>query len=866
MKPYLISLLLIFTIPVTVFAQSPKIPVTDSQDNGELWENILKLIESPDYSTPQRDFAKETIKQFQDEVASPDFSPLDFETRVSEMIDMLVETYQFISAELILRYAYRILLPYYNSDEVAKYNLHYLAVSMSDFYLSVEAYYKAASWIEIATQFCMKTGRESDDHWIRNLFNSIALFAKFNQTNLATSLFKDAMGMLSAADKESISPYTFNAMFRAATSLIGHVELDYFNSFVEYINSDVDFSPMNNAKAFLFRAKVLTHYFNNYTDAFKLYKRLIDSPLFLVGLQEALGHLLETAWMADKREYQVLSLMAMHQGKDLIQLTLNSFSPNDTEIFWSSAAEQLNHGIGVYLNDEECDQFEYQGIFLNAVYTKALSVINQRDLYDLIKEKGSDTYKSMLKDILELRHKMANTTDKELRDQYDGELENLESAIRSSMDLSWIAGKQNQDAMFMPRLLKEGECEVEIIEYPFYKDGNFDKHYGALVCTSYMSTDKHFGITSPMEHYEFLPLGPVLAWEMLYNGLENQFTDKDRARQYDKEDILSVCHLFSPLFKHFQEKGMKKAYLSPNGVLNMINIGALPWGNGDSIFNDKVEIIRINAAHDVKDIMKRDAKLNSAIVFSNIDYNNANPDGKASEEISGETPVEVSGYRVSIEKGNNMKKFTRLPIDDKELKKSIRRGTDNLMHYSSANATEDKFKKLNGKAPDLIHIDTHGFYIPEGNQAFIGKHVIKGTRESALLTCGLAMSGANKAWSGEEVESGSEDGILTAWEIACLDLSGCKLAVLSACETAQGMLDNINGVIGFQRALRLAGVQAMLLTLWPVDNELTEEFINDFYSRLPHAANFNEAFLATQREFRHRHTDPYHWAPFILIN
>lgn len=863
MKRIILSLILLF--PLFLFAQPTSSTETDASDNGELFENIMKLIESPDYSSPQREFALETIRQFQEMAASPDFNPVEFEKYASELIDSLVETYQFIAASVIIQYAYQILLPYYNGPDLANFNLDYLATSVCDFYLSAKVYHKAAKWFDTATNLEMITGRTNTDHWLRNIFNSVAIFSQFDKIDITVKLFEKGMESIMDADKDLISPYTINAMFRAAMSLIGKVEKSTFNSVVKYMNSDNDFTLINNAKSFLFRAKLLSQYFNDHKDAYKLYKQLLDSPVFFIGFEEALGDMLEAAWLTDRREYLGLALMTIHQGRDLVELTLNSFSPNNTEYYWKSVAEQLNHGLGVYLNDEECGQFEYQGIFLNAVFTKALSVLNQRELYDFIKEHGSDIYKTTLKEILEIRHKMANTTDKELRDRYEGELENNENAIRQGMDLSWMAGQQNQDAMLMPQLLDDGECEIEIIEYPCYENGEFQKSYGAFVCTKQMIPDKLLGCDMPREHYDFIPLGPVGAWEMFYNGLENEFTDKDRARQYDKDEILSIRYLFSPLFKHLQENGLTKAYVSPTGVLNMINIGALPWGTGDSIVNDKIEIVRINAAYDVKNILKRDTKINSAIVFSNIDYNNTDKE-KEPSIVKEDTPLEISGYRVSIEKGNNLTKFTRLPIDGKQLSEAIRKGTKEVTHYSSADATEDRFKQLNGHAPDLIHIDTHGFYIPEGDQAYIGKHVINGTQESALLTCGLAMSGANKAWSGEDVEPGSEDGILTAWEIACMDLSGCKLAVLSACETAQGKVDNINGVIGLQRALRLAGVQAMLLTLWPVDNELTEEFINDFYSRLPHSSNFNEAFIKTQETFRKRHTNPYHWAPFILIN
>ncbi len=833
----------------------------------DLAETLLKLAEVSDLSEPQRQFALETIKKFEEEAASPDFSPLKFEKSASELIDSLVEQYQFISAGVLLRFAYQILLPYYNSGDVEKYNLQYLANSMADFYLAAQVYYKALSWLDITTHFCKNTGRDFGDHWIRNLFNSVYLFVKSTQIKLAKSVFEEAFEALIALPKDEVSPYTINSMLRAAKALLEYVEADYFLQLFQYLDSNEDLTPINKAHSILFKSKVLTYHFNNYKDAYTMYKELLDSPLAVVAFEEALGDIMETAWHVDKEEYRALNYMASHVGRDLIQLTLNSFALNDTEFFWYSAADQLNRGFGINLNDKDCSQFDFQGIFLNAVFTKALSMISQRELIDIIKEKGSETTKEMLTEMIDFRHKMANTTDKELREHYDGEIEHRESLLCSSIDLSWLAGKQNNDAMLMPRLLNDGECEVEIVEYPSINEkGTLLPNYGAIICTSRSYTDKQLEDTYRIEYYEFVPLGPVLAWELVYNGLGDNRTGREYANQYLKDQILSVTNLFSPLLKYFREHKMTKAYISPTGVLNVINIGAIPWGEDDSIVNDHVEIVRINAAYDVKNIINRDAKLNSAMVFSNIDFNNANSLEDVKESLPNEASTEIAGYRVKVEKGTAMKKFPRLPIDEKKLTESINAGKTSMKSYSGENATEEVFKTINGNAPELLHIDTHGFYIPEGDQAYIGKHVIRGTRESALLTCGLALAGANEAWSGEETDPGKEDGILTAWEISCMDLSGCKLAVLSACETAQGMLDNVNGVIGLQRALKLAGVQAMLLTLWPVDNELTAEFINDFYSRLPSSSNFNEAFLATQKEFRKRHADPYHWAPFILIN
>lgn len=867
MKRHLVLLSLVIILTFTSVAgiiSGNNKTLTLTEDSDNLPEDLLQLIQTTDYGKLQREMATDLVSKFDKQLKSPGYSLINFEKDVCELIDTLVEQHQFIAAGLIIRYASQHLLPLYQSD-IENSNLDHFTTSVTDYYLSAQAYHKATKWLLNAIEFTLKTNRDSGNCWIRNKFNSVVLYKQFNNSEQAVNMFNEGMRDVLAMKKEEVSPYTINAMLRAAHSLIDLEIPDSFQQLLEYSDSHKNLTPVNLAYYILFRAKLLSRIKGDYNNAHELYKILIDSPVANIGYQTAIGDILEAAWHANKDDYAILLLTTSHMGRDLIQLTLNSMSLNDSEYYWQSAASQLNKGFGIRLNDPDCNYSDMMGIFLNAVFTKSLSVLNRKDVADLIKEQGDDVAKSLLHDIEDLRHKMANTTDEELREQYDDDLDKAEMGLRASMDLSWVGGEQHNKAMFMPRALKKGECEVEIVEYPCISDTVNTNHYGAIICTSAPHKDKATGIDFQLEHYEFVPLGPVLAWEMLYNGFGNK-TDRDRADQYSKETLLTVANLFSPLFTYFQENNLKRAYVSPTGLLNVINIGALPWPESNSIVNDNVEIIRINAAYDVEEIMKRDTRLKSALVFSNIDFNKAADLANVKERSGSGVPPEIAGYRIKVEKGGNMKKFPRLPINEDKLKESIKEGTRSLKLYSGENATEEIFKKINGNAPELLHIDTHGFYIPEGDNAFIGKHVIQGTRESALLTCGLALAGANKAWGGEEIKPGSEDGVLTAWEISCMDLSGCKLAVLSACETAQGVLDNINGVMGLQRALRLAGVQAMLLTLWPVDNELTEEFINDFYRRLPDSAHFNDAFLATQREFRKRHTDPYHWAPFILIN
>src|SRR5262249_31136537 len=75
-------------------------------------------------------------------------------------------------------------------------------------------------------------------------------------------------------------------------------------------------------------------------------------------------------------------------------------------------------------------------------------------------------------------------------------------------------------------------------------------------------------------------------------------------------------------------------------------------------------------------------------------------------------------------------------------------------------------------------------------------------------------------------------GIMTAEEVAGLDLSACELAVLSACETGRGRVAGGEGVIGLQRSFHAAGARTLMASLLKVDDEATRELMTAFYDNL----------------------------------
>ena len=84
-----------------------------------------------------------------------------------------------------------------------------------------------------------------------------------------------------------------------------------------------------------------------------------------------------------------------------------------------------------------------------------------------------------------------------------------------------------------------------------------------------------------------------------------------------------------------------------------------------------------------------------------------------------------------------------------------------------------------------------------------------------MFLTGIVMAGGNAAWLGNELPQGVLGGILTAANIARLDLTGLELVVLSACQTGRGRATP-EGLFGLQRAFKKAGAKTMVMTLWSV--------------------------------------------------
>lgn len=180
-------------------------------------------------------------------------------------------------------------------------------------------------------------------------------------------------------------------------------------------------------------------------------------------------------------------------------------------------------------------------------------------------------------------------------------------------------------------------------------------------------------------------------------------------------------------------------------------------------------------------------------------------------------------------------------------------------------ATEVRFRQLMANPPTLLHIATHGIYLPYQADADSAEALIYS--DDALTRSALALSGANQLWHSNSPIGAEHDGLLTAYEIADLNLNRTRLAVLSACETGLGdigLFASSEGLLGLQRGFRLAGVEKMVVSLWSVDDERTKQFMNTFYTALKAGSEVRAAFRQAQATLQ-KTDNPAYWAAFVLI-
>ena len=401
--------------------------------------------------------------------------------------------------------------------------------------------------------------------------------------------------------------------------------------------------------------------------------------------------------------------------------------------------------------------------------------------------------------------------------------------------------------------LKEDEISVEFSHFRYFNQTWTD----SIIYVAQL-------FKKDWRHPKIIPLFEEKELRALLSNSINSSNDISRgskgrqvnASNYDK----NLYHLIiKPI--EAELKPNKKLYISADGMLHQVAFAALMDGSNKRLI-ELFDLEQISSSR-VITLRRQQPKKNSALLVGGINYD-FNTEGKDIlynsqvsflDLVSDESTTLNTSWQYLQGTANEVKNIETILASKSTKTRTL---TDD-------EASETQFKSLNGKSPDVIHIATHGFFF-KNNKAQDNNDIEFKRADNPLLRSGLLLAHANYAWQNGNNPYERNDGILTALEISNLDLSKTDLVVLSACETGLGDIEGSEGVYGLQRALKMAGVKNIMMSLWEVPDKETAEFMTSFYELWLKNNTIRQAFNKTQRKMHKLYpNNPEKWAAFVLI-
>jgi CHAT domain-containing protein len=307
--------------------------------------------------------------------------------------------------------------------------------------------------------------------------------------------------------------------------------------------------------------------------------------------------------------------------------------------------------------------------------------------------------------------------------------------------------------------------------------------------------------------------------------------------------------------------GAKTIYFAPTGELYNIAIESLPdYEDSTRLISDRYNLYRLSSTRELaKD--KKKAYIKNCSIYGGLRY-----DATIDTTLRGADGQRSFTYfpwnsdSISVSRGNNAEFLPGTLAEAMSIYDFMRRASIKTKMFTDSLGTEFSFKQMSGSDVNVIQIGTHGFY-------YEGKQEAKSERESivgedkSMTRSGLLLAGANMTLeNGMPNTSTYNDGILTASEIAQLDLKNVDMVVLSACESGLGELKG-DGVFGLQRGFKKAGVNSIIMSLWKVDDRATQMLMTQFYENwLIKKMSKQKALKAAQEYVRNYEVDKIEWA------
>ena len=581
------------------------------------------------------------------------------------------------------------------------------------------------------------------------------------------------------------------------------------------------------------------HYYKLYANAIKeIYGEhslnYINAQIYLANAQGFAGHIKDGC---GNYTSAVTSL------KEVVKKRLPYMNTAEREGFWGPLSSLLTY-MTPYALKAELYQTEYTQTCYDALLlSKAFLLDSERSVYDIVQRDGDKTDMQTYMNIASLNNQI-----KEWEKNYamyadsilvaSNKIAQLESSLmRKCQSIGSITSFMDVDYNAVKKSLGKNDVLIDFTDFVPNADG---RRYAAYV-------------VNKKQKYPLLkPLFAESQIDSLGIARSDMFYDKDFASEV-------VKLLWNPLKEHISEGST--VYYVPSQMLFQVCLESLPLEDG-TLLGDHYHFVRLSSA---RELVREQNKSNaaSAVLYGGLQYD-------LEPNVMAENAKQYDLSSLMVMRGGDIVRgdstFRELPgskVEVERIAEILNRSKFEATPYTGMNGTEESFLSMHGKSPRILHLATHGFYYTPTEAEKVD--YLRGYSDAMSLS-GLIMSGGNAAWRGEELPTGTLGGVLTANNIAHLDLSNTDMVVLSACQTGQGNA-TAEGLYGLQRAFKKAGVGTMVMTLWSVSDKVATEFMIKFYESLvENDWDKLKAFEQTKSYIRTLYPDPYHWAAFVMLD
>lgn len=482
-------------------------------------------------------------------------------------------------------------------------------------------------------------------------------------------------------------------------------------------------------------------------------------------------------------------------------------------------------------------------VFNNQITIKSLLFFTQRHRRDLINEKRDTTLTRQYELLKSKREQLGYLYQLSLKDlsragvtasSLEKDVDDLEKAIslKTSETLAEKMMEQGANWKQVQSRIKADEALVEIVRFRKYDLKKFTDN--DVVRVSFGFTDSVF--YAALVTTKETTSSPELILMKEGNNMETRFVNYYRnALVYNVTDRNS----FPSYWKPFESAIRNKAtiFVSGDGVYHRLNLNTLFDSGSGKFLIERYNIqYLLNPAQILEAKTTTFASKKAALMGDPVfDYAEADTKTRTGENFS-----TLPGTLTEINKINEILKLN---------------GWAAQVYLKKA-ATERNLKNIH--SPAILHVATHGFFSTDKVK------LSAEAKKDFLFYSGLVLSGANKNLD-DETQEIYDDGILTAYEVMNLDLTQTHLVVLSACETGLGKIENNEGVYGLQRSFLQAGARNILISLWKVDDQITQELVVKFYQHLFEGNTERQALKMAQLDQLKKTPNPLAWGGFIVV-